>query len=76
MANEKKEIRMGKHRVFVDEENIVHVSSVGEIDDKTAETIMEISREMMAVRKEKFKVIVDCNKTGKPSPKARTCRSR
>ena len=71
MVDMEKEFRLGKHRVFIDDDNIVHVTSVGEIDDKTAETIMEISREMMTVRKEKLKVIVDCNKTGKPSPKAR-----
>ena len=66
-----KEIRVGEHRVYVSDDNIIHVASIGEIDDETANAIFEISREMMTTQKENLKVAIDCNKTGKPSPKAR-----
>jgi hypothetical protein len=66
-----KEIRLGEHRVYVSEDNIIHVTSIGEIDDESANAILDISREMMKTQKDNLKVAIDCNKTGKPSPKAR-----
>lgn len=61
----------GKIKLFLDEENILNVISLGDIDKETALECNAVSRKLSDTVPGKIKVLVDLNKGGKESPEAR-----
>lgn len=64
------EVYVGKNRLFLDG-NIINFINVGDIDENTANIIDDISRKLVENVIGKFHMLVDLNKGGKISPKAR-----
>jgi len=71
MKNKEREIWVGKNRLYLGEDNILHVIVVGEIDEKIATAIKEADMKFKNMVEEKYDVLGDLNKAGKQSPKAR-----
>ena len=71
MENNTKEIRVGESIVYLDEENIAHVTAVGEVDDNMAKLIEETFIKLINNSEDSIIFFIDLNKAGKPSPKAR-----
>ncbi len=72
MIDEKeREIRVGENRLYLGEDNILHVINIGEIDEKTAITIEEAVLKLMNMVDGKVHTLTDLNKAGKTSSEAR-----
>ena len=66
-----REIWIGEHRLYLGEDNILYVTSVGEIDDEIAVGFKEAILKLGNMVEGKMNVINDLNKGGKTSPGAR-----
>ncbi|MBI9035348.1 MAG: STAS/SEC14 domain-containing protein [Bacteroidales bacterium] len=64
------EVRINKNILFI-EGNILHLINEGEIDEGVAIAIVEMSGELSKNTAGKVNVLVDLNKGGKITPKAR-----
>ena len=71
MEEKDREIWIGENRMYLGEDNILYVTVVGDIDEKTAIAMKEADRKFKNLAEEKFDVLGDLNKAGKPSPEAR-----
>jgi hypothetical protein len=66
-----REIGIGESRVCLGEDNIIYAIPIGDIDEKIATSIIEAIRDLMNIVGENVNGIVDLNKCGEQSPKAR-----
>lgn len=64
------EIWIGTNRLYVDDDNILHVTSVGDIDEKVTAAIEKLYRELMEVMVN-VRMLIDLNQAGKACPAAR-----
>ena len=71
MEEKDREIWVGESKLCLGEDNILYVTVVGEVDDKTAIAIKEADLKFKNMVEEKFVVLADLNRAGKPSPEAR-----
>ena len=65
------EIWVGECKNQLCDENIVHIVSVGMVDEEIATTIKDIYHYFLQKTKGKLNVLVDVNKAGKPTPETR-----
>jgi len=72
MIDEKdREIWVGENRLYLDEDNILCVTNIGEIDEKTAIEIKEAVLKLMNMVEGKVHTLTDLNKAGKTASQAR-----
>ena len=72
MIDEKdREIWVGENRFYLGEDNVIHVTAVGEADEKMPIGLKEAFDKMENVFEGKVNLLVDLNKAGKPSPGVR-----
>ena len=71
MEEKEREIRIGESRLYLGEDNIGYVTLIGEVDDKVANRYMDAALKMMNMAEGAVNFLVDANKMGKPSTKAR-----
>jgi hypothetical protein len=73
MAEKEKnrEIHIGEHRLYLAEDNILHITVVGEQDEKTALAMKEAVAKFTGMVEGKINIFADNNKAGKASPAAR-----
>ena len=66
-----REIWVGESRFFLGEDNILDITNVGEIDEKTAIAMKEALLKLMNMVEGKVHTLTDLNKAGKTTPQAR-----
>jgi hypothetical protein len=67
-----REIWVGKNRFYLDENNILHMTIVGEIDEKLAREFIVAYEKFYLLLKGRMRlVLADINKAGKASSEAR-----
>jgi len=66
-----KEIWVGENRLYLGEDNILYETLVGEQDEKIVLAVHEASNKLRSRVEGKVNILVDLNKTGKPSPGVR-----
>jgi hypothetical protein len=66
-----REIRLGENRVYLGEDDIIHVIPVGNMNGKTAVIVIDEGLKLADMVEGKVNVLIDLNKAGKPSPEAR-----
>jgi len=71
MEENDREIWVGESRFYLGEDNILYETVVGEQDRETAIAAMEAVDKLTSMVEGKVNVLIDLNKTGKPSPEAR-----
>ena len=71
MENKDREIRVGENRLYLGENNILYITNIGEIDEKTAIAIKEAVLNVANMVEGKVHTLTDLNKAGKTSPEAR-----
>lgn len=71
MIENDREILVGENRFYLGEDNILYVTLVGEVDDKTAITLNNTYFKFMAMVEGKLNCIVDINKAGQQSSQIR-----
>jgi hypothetical protein len=72
MMDEKdREIWVGKNRLYLGEDNIIHVTNVGEVDEKMAIAIKEAVLKLMNMVEGKVHTLTDLNRAGKTLPAAK-----
>ena len=71
MEEKDREIWVGESRFYLGEDNILYETVVGEQDEKTAITMQEATDKLMNMVEGKVNLLIDLNKTGRPSPEAR-----
>jgi hypothetical protein len=71
-----KEILVGKHIFCLGEDNILYITIVGEIDDKTNILIKKAVTELLDMIEERVNVLVDIDKAVKLSVKTRALVSQ
>ena len=76
MKEEDREIWIGENRFYLGEDNIIYETVVGEVDEKIAIAMEEASIKFRKMTEEKLDVLVDLNKAGKPTLKARQIARR
>jgi len=71
MREKEREIWIGENRLYLGEDDILYETIVGDIDDEIAIATKEATLKLMNNVEGKLNVLIDINKTGKPSKKAR-----
>ncbi len=71
MEEKEREIWIGESRFYLDEDNIIYAAPIGDIDEKMAIAIKENILKLANMVDGKVNSIIDLNKVGKPSIKAR-----
>ncbi len=66
-----REIWVGENKLYLGEDNILDITNVGEIDEKTAIAMKEALLKLMNMVEGKVHTLTDLNKAGKQSLKAR-----
>jgi len=66
-----REIWVGESKLHLGEDNILHVTVVGEVDDKAAAAIRETDNKFKSMVEGKLHILGDLNKAGKQSAEAR-----
>jgi len=66
-----KEIWVGDNRFYLGKDNIRHLTCVGDIDEKIALEIKEVTFNFFSIVEGKLKLFIALNKAGKPSSGAR-----
>ncbi|OGF45628.1 MAG: hypothetical protein A2452_00005 [Candidatus Firestonebacteria bacterium RIFOXYC2_FULL_39_67] len=66
-----REIWVGESRFYLDEDNILYITSVGEFDDETAIANKKAFLKLLNMAKGNLKQLIDLNKSGKSSVQAR-----
>jgi len=67
----KKEVWIGENRMYLDEDDILHVIGSGDVEAKTADIIKQTADEFLEMVEGKMRMIIDMNKSGKPSAEIR-----
>ena len=65
------EIRIGENRLYLDEDNIIRITIVGELDEETQIGINEVGYKLMNTLEGRVYALIDLNKAGRVSPGAR-----
>ena len=71
MEEKDREIILDAGRVYLGEDNILYTTIVGEVDENTAIAIREAQLKFMNVVEGKVDLLIDANKAGQPSSRAR-----
>ena len=71
MENKNREIHIGKNTLYLTEDNILCITNIGEIDEKTAIAMKEAVHSLMNRVEGKVHTLTDLNKARKISPEAR-----
>ena len=71
MEEKDREIWIGENSLYLDEDNIIRITIVGELDEETQIGINEAGYKLMNTAEGKVNALVDLNKAGKVSPEAR-----
>ena len=72
MIDEKdREIWVGENRLYLGEDNIIYLTLVSKMDDKTAIKLVGVSQKLENMVEGKVDFLVDLNNVGKQSPMAR-----
>ena len=71
MKEEDREIWVGENRYYLGEDNILHITNVGPLDTEQAAAVREALTKLKSMFKGKVDVLVDLNKAGQASSKAR-----
>ncbi len=72
MLDEKnREIRIGKNRLYLDEDNTLHISDVGKIDEKIAILCKNAAFKLMSMVEGKVNVFIDIDQAEKQSAEVR-----
>ena len=71
MTEKEREIWIGETRYYLGEDNIIYVTVVGEVDEKTATSLIEAGLKLANMVKGKVKTLVDLNKATGQASKAR-----
>jgi hypothetical protein len=71
MREKEREVWIGENRLYLGEDDILYETIVGDIDGEIAIAMKEATFKLMNHVKGKLKVLIDINKAGKPSKKAR-----
>lgn len=71
MREEDREIWVGENRLYLGEDNILDITNIGEIDEKTAIAMKEAVLKLMNMVEGKVHTLTDLNKAGKTTPEAR-----
>lgn len=71
MEEKEREIWVGENRLYLGEDNVVYITPVGEQDEKTVLATQHASMKLRSMVEGKVNMLIDINKAGKPSPKAR-----
>lgn len=71
MDKNNREITVDQNRLFLSEDNILYETVVGDVDEKIAIAIRDVSRKMRNNVQGKTKVLIDLTKAGKPTAGAR-----
>lgn len=65
------EIKIGENKLYLGEKNILYETIIGDITDEVAIATRDATYKLMDDVDGKLNVLIDINKTGKPSKKAR-----
>lgn len=68
---EDREIWVGENRFFLGEDNILYVTNIDSVDDNMGVEIKVVMQTLIDKNEEKVNLLIDINKAGKPSAKAR-----
>ncbi|MCK5561725.1 MAG: STAS/SEC14 domain-containing protein [Thermoplasmata archaeon] len=71
MKDNDKEIWIGENRFYLDENNIIHETVVGEIDDETAIVAKKVVADLIEMADGEVKIMIDITQAGTPSRNAR-----
>ena len=71
MVEKDREIWVGENRLYLDEDNVLCITNVGEIDEKLAIEIKEAVLKLMHMVEGKVHTLTDLNKAGKSTSQAR-----
>jgi hypothetical protein len=71
MVEKDREIWVGENRLYLDGDNVLCVTNVGEIDEKIAIKIKEAVLKLMNMVEGKVHTLTDLNKAGKSTSQAR-----
>lgn len=71
MVEKNQEIKIGENRLYLDENDILHVTLIGEVDEKTAIKLNEAHFKYMDMVNGKINCLVDLNNAGRQSVKVR-----
>ena len=71
MEEKDREIWIGENRMYLGEDNILHVTLVGEVNNKIAIAMKETDLKFKSMVEEKVDVLADLSKARKPTPEAR-----
>jgi hypothetical protein len=66
-----REIWVGENRLYLGEDNIIYITNVGEINEKTAVAIEDAVIKLTTMVERNVSTLTDLNKAGKMTPKAR-----
>jgi len=71
MEEKNREIRVGRNSLYLDEDNIIRITILGELDEETQIRINDAGYKVMNTVGGKVHALIDLNKAGKVSPGAR-----
>ncbi len=71
MKDEDRELLVGKNRLYLSDDNILYVTVLEEVDEKTSTMMRESSDKFATMVGGKLNLLVDLNKAGMPSRGAR-----
>ena len=71
MEEKDREILVGENTLYLGEDNVLCETLVGEQDEKTVLAIHEASVKLRSMVEERIDLLIDLNRTGKPSLGAR-----
>ncbi len=71
MEEQDREIWVGENRIYLGEDNIIHITILGEVDEEIQIGINEACYKLINMVEGRVDSLVDLNKAGKQSPKAR-----
>jgi len=71
MKDKDREIRVGENRLYLDADNIINITILGELDEETQIRINDAGYKLISTVEGKVNALVDLNKAGKISPGAR-----
>ena len=71
MDEKDREIWVGENRLYLGEDNTLHISDVGKVDEKIAILGKNAAFKLISMVEGKVNVFIDINQAGKQSPEAR-----
>jgi hypothetical protein len=71
MEDKGREIWVGENKIYLGEDNIVHITILGDVDEETEIGINAACYKLMEMVEGKMPALIDLNRAGKTSPGAR-----